>query len=148
MPTGYTHKRRIGSMFTDGSAQWLAFTQYGDDFRWKTTINAYATTLTASPILTALATPLGLKVKAEMCGYIYDTSVNSLMLINSPDETAVAPNSTVGNVTAATQVISQAVPFRVSAYTDTSSRVRAVASGSITNLTLTVIGWTDTRGKI
>jgi hypothetical protein len=34
LPTSYTKKRRIGSMKTNSSGQWIKFTQVGDEFLW------------------------------------------------------------------------------------------------------------------
>lgn len=38
LPTNYTLFRRIGSMKTDGSSQWIAFRQFGDEFMWVTPV--------------------------------------------------------------------------------------------------------------
>ncbi len=59
MPANYTRARRIGSMRTNGSAQWQAFTQSGDRFYIAnvtdlSTGSAFAMTLTAMSIPTGI----------------------------------------------------------------------------------------------
>src|SRR5581483_3995366 len=56
MPASYTKKRRIGSMKTNGSGQWTAFTQNGDEFLWTTPIaDAVGFNLTTTASLIALS---------------------------------------------------------------------------------------------
>ena len=63
MPSGYTLKRYIGSIFTDGSSKWQPFVQQGDWFyKVQTTEASYSTTQPAT-LTTLVGLPLGVIVQ-------------------------------------------------------------------------------------
>lgn len=59
-PAGYTKFRRVGSLLTDGSANFIGFIHRGDDFIWKTPILDIADTGVASATTEALSIPGGI----------------------------------------------------------------------------------------
>jgi hypothetical protein len=65
MPTNYTQSRRIGAMKTNGSAQWTAFKQHGDDFYWDTPVLDVDIVAAAASALTTLTVPTGVRVKPK-----------------------------------------------------------------------------------
>jgi hypothetical protein len=148
MPSNYDRKRLIGSMWTDGSAKWVAFTQFGDEFIWAAPVaSASNVTLTATPILVTCASPLGRNIRAKLRGCTTGTA-NLGALITSPSETSAAVNATGGNLTIVQAIAMQACPFgEISIMTDTSSQVRVVANGSLAGFYLVTVGYTDTRGR-
>ena len=148
MPTSYTLKRRIGSMKTDGSAQWYKFSQLGDEFLWAVPFaDISTTTLDTTATLFTLNTPLGVQTIAKLRGRMAHLTVGNILLINSPDETSAAADGVTGNVTAVAQVTNQAEAFVQDVRTNTSSQVRLVGTASSTTVRGVTCGWIDARGK-
>lgn len=62
MPSGYTEKRRIGSIKTDGSSHIIAFSQVGDWFYWAASKQDMTTPLTNNTdTLITLSVPTGIR---------------------------------------------------------------------------------------
>jgi len=157
MPANYTVKRRIGSINTDGSGHITAFTQHGDEFRWKSSIlnvntnnpgtAAVLVALSVAPGVPAVALANWLLVNtgtgAAPYGYISDPAVTD----EAPGGTA-APLANIGPVvlvSGATDILTAQIQTR----TDTSQHVRYRLSFSDTNVTIraATLGWIDRRGK-
>lgn len=149
MPTNYTLSRRIGAMKTNGSFQWLLFTQDGNDFIWSVPIaDIGTTTLDTTPTLFTLAgVPTGIKVLALMRGFMSHASAAVAIKIASPDEASSAVDSVVGDRTAQSIVAGVATGFDLRVKTDTSARVRAVSGSASTTVRSATYGWVDTRGR-
>ena len=65
MPSGYTLKRRLGSIYSDADVSVQNFVQTGDNFSWHTpVIDVSAATVTASAKTLSLSTPSGIKTQA------------------------------------------------------------------------------------
>lgn len=148
IPSAYTLFRRIGSLRTNGSAQWVLFIQLNDEFLWSASVpDVAAATLTAgTPVLETLTVPTGIQVLA-----IIDADMNAAtsigVLVNSPDQAAVAtpvfPNTNLVNATAG-----GAAAGHMWMRTNTSAQVRAAATATITsNFSITTQGWIDYRGR-
>jgi hypothetical protein len=151
LPSGYSFFRRIGSMKTDGSSKWALFHQLGDEFLWDTPVNdVNYGVLSTSATLFTLSVPPGLQVNSLFRGNMYNTTLGTLLLINSPDESAVASNALLGNQTADNAVSGSAAGniFTLNVRTNTSAQIRAVSSVATTGLAIATYGWIDTRGKI
>lgn len=143
MPTNYTLFRRIGSGLTNGSAQWVNFTQNGDDFNWVTPVldvNALATSATAA--LATLSVPLGVKVKAYFNSSINTTIGNNNVYFSDPAVTDQAASTTAAPLASTAGNSSQS-----SCYTNTSSQIRHRENNTTGNLYVATLGWTDTRGR-
>jgi hypothetical protein len=148
MPTGYTFFRRIGSLLTDGSAHWVSFKQWGDEFRWSTPIadissSSLSTTATNFP----LSVPPGITVNAHIRGFVSSGTVGTKLLVASPLLATPVAGTPAGEVTAVAQVASTANAFTADVLTDTSKNVVAVASAASTTITADTYGWTDRRGQ-
>lgn len=148
MPTNYTLKRRIGSMRTDGSAQWIAFTQNGDEFLWSSPIldanNVTPGATTASSL--TLNVPSGVKVNALTSLFLNYVSATTYALITSLDTTDVSPAPSTGMVTTVNSSGNVGV-VALSTRTNTSSQVRARFSSTGCAYYLYTLGWNDKRGK-
>ncbi len=85
LPTNYTVFRRIGSLLTNGSAQWMKFVQSGDTVIYSTPIVALAlvTPASTSGTLFSVNTPPGLVTEAIVSG-IYQNSVATIIYLSSP----------------------------------------------------------------
>ena len=145
MPANYTLKRRIGSAKTNGSSQWVQFTQTGDQFIWLTAVLDVNTATTASRVLSALTVPTGVAVEAL-------TRVNgngggggsTFTFVVSPLENDTAPSSTNSTIFMPT---SSANAGNVNAMTNTSAQVAVRSNNTNGTLSVTTYGWNDRRGK-
>ena len=97
LPTSYTIFRRIGSMRTDGSAQWRKFYQVGDTFHSTDTVVAdvSAAATTAARVSTTLTVPTGIVVEAKFhaalnavatCGTFFKCLLDTDISLVSHDE--------------------------------------------------------------
>ncbi|SCB52718.1 hypothetical protein GA0061099_10392 [Bradyrhizobium yuanmingense] len=147
MPASYTLKRRIGSMLTNGSAQWVKFVQLGDEFLWDTIVNnANAQNPGTSGTLYTLTVPTGVQVLAQLSILWFNVTSSNYLFVSSPDITA----PTVTTATNATLYsVDSTHPGVTGAYvrTDTSGRVRATSNGSNGSMYINTVGWVDRRGR-
>jgi hypothetical protein len=144
MPTNYDRKRRIGSMKTDGSAQWVAFVQDGDTFLWAAEINDVSGSQTTPSTIT-LSVPTGLSVEALFNAANTDASdVKYLFYSGLLANISYASGHTNGQGYSAVTGNGGSGQYRVR--TDTSARIKFVANTTIT-LSLWTSGWVDRRGK-
>ncbi len=146
IPAAYTRYRRIGSMKTDGSAQWIKFTQKGDEFL----LDARVTDANASPANTNAITvtlgsiPTGIKVDALLTGLLIYGSTTTAGIISSLDVSDQSAASTYDLyvTSAATQHLGQFITR-----TNTSAQVRARFSATGATYVLVTKGWIDRRGR-
>lgn len=149
MPSNYTYKRRIGSGLTNGSGQWVLFTQDGDEFLWSVPVlDITTTTLDTTAATGALTVPTGVKVRARIRARAANASAGVVVLINSPDEATAVADTPLGNGSITTQVTNNPVNATLDVRTNTSAQVRYVASASSTTLRSSTYGWFDSRGKL
>lgn len=154
MPTGYTLKRRIGAVRTDGSGNLVAFTQDGDEILWTDPpLDVDATNPGTSAVTRALTVPTGIRVQAIVnLAIVNGTSTNAHPYLSSLDVTDEAPSLTAGPLATimsdGTNVARHGIgPIRVR--TDTSALIRSRLAGSNTNtiLLIATLGWVDPRGR-
>jgi hypothetical protein len=146
MPSGYTLKRRIGSIVR-ASAAIRAFTQQGDNFQWTTlTEDTSTATLDSTAALFTTAVPLGLKLEGLFSIIVSNGSANRVVIVTSPDQADVAPPGG-NNGSIVTQVTNNLVGVQLRVRTDTSARIRARSDAANTTLRVMTIGWIDTRGR-
>lgn len=150
MPSGYTYKRRIGSVKTDGSGNILGFIQRGDMFLLAIPISEYNDTNpgTAAVLKTLAGVPTGVRVEHIGSYYLRSSTVAVSSLISCPDTTDTAP-AAVGPQT----IRSSPTQLESSAYgrcmTNTSAQIRYrvdVSDGNVICRAST-FGWEDTRGR-
>ena len=146
MPTGYTLARRIGSMLTNGSAQWVAFQQIGDEFRWLTPVlDGSNVSLSTTYANITISSPLGVVVQAFGSGRQgagYFMHIRPLFASDGAPSDTASPLGTLGAGGSSTFA-----PGTWRAFTDTSSRIQWALSGSVAGNYLTTAGWIDRRGK-
>lgn len=156
MPTNYTLKRRIGSLKTNASSQWTAFTQEGDEFLWLSPVqDAASTTQSTTAVLYTLSVPTGVKVTAISMYEGDRISAGGLfsIYVSSPDQNDDAvgnPGSAgFGTLGMFATAVSEGIAFEeIRKRTNTSAQVRVRANAAINNLWIYTIGWIDTRGKL
>ncbi|MDI1263896.1 MAG: hypothetical protein PS018_11625 [bacterium] len=158
MPANYTLFRRIGSLKTDGSSQWVKFFQNGDDFTWDSMVadvNA-ATNPGTAAVLRTLTVPTGIKVEAKIAvvgsGLAGDPGPGAIYI----SDPAVADNAatinshlTLASYTPNSGALVGQLSAQARVFTDTSARVRSRCqlSNANTRLDINTIGWIDRRGR-
>lgn len=157
LPTGWTKKRYIGSVRTDGSSNFISFTQVGDYFRWATptldfttsTLTTSSTTITLNNSQVAGAVPNGISVLAKL-NVAASNTVTAVIYLRALTETDTAPSTTVAPLANAgfgggnTAIITVG---QAEIWTNTSQQIAARANTASTTLNISVIGWIDQRGK-
>jgi hypothetical protein len=146
LPSGYTEFRRIGSMKTDGSSNWIAFSQNGDEFLWSVPVfdltisNLLGTTAIT---MTLASVPTGVKVYA--LGWTNQQGANTgSYIVSSLDTVDTAPATNGIGLT----VLANAVnAYFMSIRTNTSAQFRGRANVANVNFGFTTIGWIDHRGR-
>ncbi|MCK1445432.1 hypothetical protein IVB43_23895 [Bradyrhizobium sp. 48] len=157
LPTNYTLFRRIGSMKTNGSAQWTKFIQRGDSFMWDTPVSDVNTTNPGTSAVTrTLTVPTGISVQAQLFvagaglsgdqgpGSIY---ISDLALADIAPTAATA--SSVTAITPNTAALTGQLGAQVVAWTNTSAQVRSRLQLSTANVSFQINtnGWIDRRGR-
>jgi hypothetical protein len=150
IPAAYTLFRRIGSMKTDGSSQWVKFFQDGDNFIWDVPAGDFLNIVNpgTAAILRTLSVPLGITSTAI---FHYRTAVTTAAsavatICTDPAQTDTAPDfnnsQQIGNTS-----ISPFTNIRIRTNASSQIRVRLNFSDANTGFTLVTDGWVDTRGK-
>ncbi len=154
LPTNYTLYRRIGSMLTNGSAQWTAFIQSGSLFQWLAPVADISSTNPGTSAVTrALTVPLGINVLANLqfgvinvgsggaaFGYLSDLATTD----TAPSGGGVSDVSDASNATGGVA----GSYSRLSIRTNTSRQIRSRISFSDGSVSISIytLGWTDSRG--
>ena len=151
MPANYGEKRRIGSIRTDASKHIIPFTQFGDEFLWKTvTLDANFTASSASQTLNTLTVPTGVQVFALLnLGFFYN-GANLNLAIYTPDmgdQSAAAWINADDTGILTRSTFPEATLF-VRVRTNTSAQVAWATNGTGTQISIETMGWIDIRGKI
>lgn len=149
LPSGYSYKRRLGSVKTNGSAQFLAYSQTGDRFTWDTpTLDITAATPGGSAVTRALSVPTGVVVEAcfnfELSGVTNDAiEFSALAVADLAPSTTAAPLSQFVAVGAAVTFSSF---YRC--LTNTLAQIRSrMLSGAGGTLYMSTTDWIDRRGR-
>lgn len=149
LPTNYTIFRRIGSMKTDGSAQWVKFSQNGDEVLWDAVVLDLTSTNPGTAAASrTLTVPTGIKVNALVAVQSDTTGIgDGRVSVSSLDKTdEVAPNAGLHQGGGTATFI---IPLLMNVRTNTSAQIRTrnQASGASSVLYLTTHGWIDRRGR-
>lgn len=158
MPSGYTARRRLGSIRTNGSSQITPFLQYGDAFVWETpVISVSATNPGISAVTRTLMVPTGVVVNAKVHARLNITTTNLACggLLSPLALADIAPSNAMDTApynffaTANGVTGDQMNGTLLEVLTDTSAQVRSRLSTSTAAVTLnvTTLGWTDNRGR-
>jgi hypothetical protein len=145
MPTNYTKKRRIGSIWTDSSAHIVPFIQLGDQFLWQKIYTELSNGGLASAFsaITLASVPPGVKVEA-LIQFQFGTSASGgqTVALQSPDQTTIfgymGAWAATGYWTAG--------QYRIR--TNTSQQILGAAQGGASSgAYIYMLGYNDTRGK-
>lgn len=149
LPTNYTTFRRIGSLKTDSSGNWLKVNQLGDEFLWGTPsqdIVGYTATLTPASIVLA-GVPTGVNTRAVMnvmAGQSASASSGLLLYeLGAPSGSSVANNNMQIFVPTAGQLAASYVEVR----TNGSAQIGIVAATANMVVFGNTTAYFDIRGK-
>lgn len=153
LPSGYTLRRRIGSVKTDGGAHFLNYTQVGDNFWWFTPFQDISVTNPGlSSVLRTVNVPPGLAV--HWIGSLELTNLN-VSAANGNTVGVGAPNTAAPPMTSqsfnAAGGVSIGRAAGITVLTNTAQQINSLVyaySGSDVALTITTAGWIDTRGRL
>jgi hypothetical protein len=154
LPTGFTRKRRVLSITTDGSANLIPVVHRGDDVMLVTPVNAVSITAggLANELFHTLPVPQGIRVKPNINAFAQPVgSVARAGIVTSPDQADVTPSRATlrdigpdsGNGGSPDSQINRVV------WTDTLGRVRSRHDNSTatSDFRIAIFGWADLRGK-
>lgn len=146
MPTNYTLKRRIGSMRTDGTAQWRKFIQLGDEFLHDVPPgDVTAASPGTSGTSYALSVPTGIQVDAIGSAAWFFVTAGNYVKLSSLDTAGDAASSANFSLYSSSGTTPGSTGFRIR--TNTSGQIRARADGSGGSLYVVTDGWIDRRGR-
>lgn len=146
MPTSYDRKRRIGSMKTNGSAQWTAFFQTGDEFIWAAMVDdAKASVGTVSRSTAILSgVPTGVVVAARFRSYFNSPGSAQSVMFTALTENDVAVGSTVADLAVASLGVAAG---NFEKLTNTSAQIGVRSGAGTITAPINVYGWKDFRGR-
>lgn len=151
LPTNYTQFRRIGWGKTNGTAQWLTFTQVGDEFYWSTPVLDFFGAGSTTATLLSCSLPSGVKVKANFNVQVLNGGAAQFTYISDPDNADLATSVSFANplashgVSAGGAVVVNA-SGQVACWTNTSGQIRHRETAT-PNVGIATLGWIDTRGR-
>jgi hypothetical protein len=154
MPASYTLKRRIGSMKTNGSSQWIKFIQNGNLFVWDVSVSEFiAVNPGTAAVLRTLTVPTGVKVLANMsiltAGASMSADYPGGVYLTDPSQTDTAASGSIFTVYGYAGFAGQMnVTATAQCMTNTSAQIRTRVEHSTagTNVTGVTHGWVDQRG--
>lgn len=148
LPSGYSQYRRIGFVRTDGSANIRQFIQNGDEVLFRTPIfDVNASNVGSSRANYTLSVPPSSLAIVRHWGI--PQSGGTSYILSNPDLTDVAASVTTNlsadnYATTATEMTPQRAMIRTNASSQISARFE---SGTTNALTISTLGYVDTRGK-
>lgn len=152
IPSGYTTKRRLGSVRTNASSQVIAFRQIGNKFLWRVPVNDYPVTTNpgTGAITPSLTVPSGVQVDAIIWFWLEsDTNApgRKVALITSLEQDDSTPaaggRSSISAGSGSTGTGSSQSEFIVTTNTSRQIRSRLVPSDVGTRMAITTVGWID-----
>jgi hypothetical protein len=148
LPSGFSLFRRIGSMRSDASNFWRAFSQLGDEFLWAASVNDAnnSTLTTGTRTLVTLTVPPGVQVRAMLRSIILGTAATTFAGMTSPDETDQPVSGSGLGIEMSNEIAGQYAAGRQIIRTDTSSRI-AIRSQAAGSFYISTFGWIDRRGR-
>ncbi|WP_445215456.1 hypothetical protein ACKWRH_23540 [Bradyrhizobium sp. Pa8] len=147
LPANYTLFRRIGAMFTTGSAQWVYFVQNGDEFLWGNQIaDVSIVTIAATSLTPTLSVPTGLKVNALITFRMDAVTGNTGGLVSSLDHFDQVPGGAYTSLFVGTTSALAAAGW-MNIRTNVNGQIRVRGTGATATYSIMTMGWVDRRGR-
>lgn len=144
MPGGYTVKRRIGSIMTDGSGNIRPFKQVGDEFQLVTPVlDVNVASMTTARELRALTVPGGLSVAAMLRAYS-PVAGGQVIILSDPLEADTAPSLSAAPMMT---LNGAGQAFHGVVRTDSNRQIATRSNTAGTILRAATFGWIDRRGR-
>lgn len=154
MPANYTYKRRIGSILTNGSSQFVQWVQYNDYFLWLVMVQDSASTNPGTSAVTRTlgSVPTGVVVMALFApqGASGTAQSDTSILYTALTQTDSAQNNTQLTLYLQSPTAVQGeIAAPVGIWTNTSAQIRSRTAQSVSDTTwnINTIGWMDPRGQ-
>jgi hypothetical protein len=151
IPAAYSISRRIGSMRTNASSQWTAFTQNGDEFLWAAGVQDYSNAAFSGGVNVAitLSAPLGISTKVMFRSMFTNTGTAGAGILLSSALTAIQLAATPsGNMSLSNPVVNQYSAAEFSIWTNTASQINLSGTTAANNSFFAITyGWIDHRGR-
>lgn len=132
MPTGYTVKKYLWSLQTDGSGNLYAYTPYGDECIW-TSPSLDQSAVAAGTNTVAVRAPLDINTKVQF-NLTASGGTPALVHVNALSSTSSAPSVTVAPLATAAMPGSNQLGVSGFVWTDTAASVRVRSIGTTTYL--------------
>lgn len=147
MPSNYTLRRRIGSLLRKSGAL-VAFTQFGDDFRFGTKILEMNVSTAQTDALVAFNLPVGIKVNMHSQGAISaNTCTDSALAVGHASEAATS--IVIGRASASgTPIVLTAIAAVWSNRSAQCRRSLAIVGGTIFDAQIYNLGYIDQRDRL
>jgi hypothetical protein len=144
-PTGYTLKRAIGWVLTDGSSHIPTFVQDDDTWYYGSVFKDINLTNTAAAAsLNALTIPTGIKTRpAFVCA-----ATGAPWWVTSPDQPDLATNSTFGTSPGANETTNTTSLTFAQIYSNTSKQIRVRPASTTNTLVCYTSGFNWARGRL
>ena len=153
MPSGYTYKRRIWSVYRDSGGNILTYVQVNDECLWSASIvDINSTNPGASAVLNTLTVPTGFQVWAIFQATLQDSAATRYTYLSCPDQSDEAPTLFTSSAPSlqliSTTSVSWSAPVaRIRTNTSGQFRSRLAASGANTIFRVFTYGYVDVRGR-
>lgn len=152
LPSGYTKKRRIGSIKTDGSSNMLQFSQVGDQFLWVAPVNevngvAVPTTVAT---ITLTSVPTSVKVISLFAGVVSSASGGGAYLTFQSLDQPLVIGTPAGNTSIYAPTANTSAAGELQIRTNTSAQINSGGGGTGVSGSVYYVnikGWIDNRGK-
>lgn len=150
MPTGYTYRRRIGSVLTDGSANITAYKQSGDEFFWEETQNDIALTTTSATwaSVTGILTPDDVTTLSILNVGVSDSSSATpfVQLWHADWTTPTTHAYTVQSQLSSSSELQTAI-HRIYTTAASPPAFQYYAEATTNDMYVRTLGWQDPRGR-
>ena len=147
---GFTKYRRIGSVRTDGSANIVAFVQYGDEFVWSDATTWSIAATTSAALYTCPYSPLGVACKIDFKGTFDAKTQFDEISFYPANGKNTAPTQNNGYASLICQNGNYENAGHFSLMTNTSAQIGAILGSGVTvntNFAAVVMSYTDRRGR-
>jgi hypothetical protein len=146
LPTNYTQFRYIGAGLTNGSAQWVLFTQVGDDFYWGSPVLDLSAAASATAASVTLSVPRGRKMKPYLNAN--GGGGGSALYVSDLATTDVAPSTSAAPLASQTGYPTVTGAGTAGAvWTNTSAQIRVRSASPSGTQYIATLGWMDLRGR-
>lgn len=150
LPAGYTVFRRVGSMRTNGSAQWYKFVQIGDTFMLDSPVLDANGVSAGAGLTVTLTVPNGPPVEAIFHMALNSTVAGAFLTVHSPlvaAQTVGVPTTNYQIVNPVAGVTDPSSIMRLPTITGALRLVSGTPGGGTQQTYLVTHGWVDRRGK-